>query len=80
MKKLVNFLFSFSLFYALVTLLCLGAVAFLYLAICFISWDFVGLDNLTQNALFSVRLIAVVVFMITTKWIFTEGRREWDYR
>jgi len=80
MKKLGLFLFNFLAFFGIVVLMGVGAVAFLYLALCFVSWEMLGVANLATNTLVALRCVAVIAFMITTSWIFTEGRREWDYR
>lgn len=80
MKKLGLFLFNFFAFFGIVSIMGAGAVAFIYLAFCFVSWDLLGTENLATNALVALRCVAVIAFMITTSWIFTEGRREWDYR
>lgn len=80
MKKLWLFFFNFLAFFGIVSIMGIGAVAFIYLSLCFVSWNMLGTENLATNALVALRCVAVIAFLITTSWIFTEGRREWDYR
>jgi hypothetical protein len=39
-----------------------------------------GVEQQAANSLVALSITAVIAFIITTKWIFTDGRREWDYR
>ena len=79
MKKLGLFLFNFGAFFSVVSIMGVGAVAFIYLAFCFVSWDLLGVENLVTNTFVALRVVAVIAFMVTTSWIFTDGRREWDW-
>jgi len=79
MKKLGLFLWNFSLFFGLVSVMALGAISAIYFAFCFIAWNMLGVDQLTENALVAVRIAMVFSFAVTTSWIFTDGRREWDW-
>lgn len=78
MKKIGLFTLGFALFFSIVSVMALGAVAFVYLAACFIAWDILGVDQLTENALVAIRVVVVIAFLVTTSWIFTDGRKEWD--
>lgn len=78
MKKLALFVWNFALFFSIVSAMGVGAVAFVYLAFCFVSWNMLGVENLVTNSFVALRVVAVIAFMVTTNWIFTDGRREWD--
>lgn len=79
MKKLTLFVWNFSLFFGLVWVMAMGAVSAIYLAFCFVSWSMLGMDHIAENALLAARIAVVLSFAITTSWIFTDGRREWDW-
>lgn len=79
MKKLALFVWNFALFFSIVSAVTLGAISAIYFAFCFIAWNMLGVDQLTENALVAVRIALVFTFVVTTKWIFTDGRREWDW-
>lgn len=78
MKKLGLFILGFIIFFTIVAMMGLGALSAIYFTFCFIAWDILGGPNLIPNILVAVRIDLALAFFLTTFWIFTDGRKDWD--
>lgn len=73
-----RFLWSFSLFFAIATVVFIGVGIGMVGLISYIVWEFPAPDLWPKLSLLVLRLASATAFVTTIGWIFsTEGRREW---
>ncbi len=79
MKKLGLFIYNFFAFYAVVQIVLVGLSLAVIAAGSFTMWKIPAPDTLWLLGTFGLRITIVASIMLTISWIFTDGRREWDW-